>query len=88
MSGGREAAHVAADFGEDDVGAEHADAGNRGQEGNRGAKGLDLAIDLLIDLCDGDINRVNMLEEKAEHEAIMGGHPAAQTLPPVRLGRL
>jgi hypothetical protein len=50
VSGGREAAHVAADFGEEDFGAEDADAGNGIQECNRGAKGLDIGVDFLIDL--------------------------------------
>jgi hypothetical protein len=49
VSGGREAAHVAANFGEDDFGAEDADAGNGGQERDRATKGLDIGIDLLIE---------------------------------------
>jgi hypothetical protein len=64
VSGGREAAHVAADFGEDDASAQLVDAGNGSQELDRGSKGLDLSIDLLIDLSDGCVNRVDMLEEK------------------------
>ena len=78
MSGGREAAHVAADFGEDDASTQLVDAGNGGQELDRGAKGLDLSVDLLIDLSDGGVNRVDMLEEKALHEPMMVGHPTAQ----------
>ena len=78
MSGGREAAHVAADFGEDDASTQLADAGNGGQELDRGAKGLDLSVDLQIDLSDGSVNRVDMLEEKAQHEPMMVGYPAAQ----------
>ena len=46
MPRSREAAHVAADLGADDLGAEHADAGNGGQERDRGAKGLDIGVDL------------------------------------------
>ena len=76
MSGGREAAHVAADFGEDDASTQLVDAG--GQELDRSAKRLDLSVDLLIDLSDGGVNRVDMLEEKALHEPMMVGHPTAQ----------
>ena len=78
MSGGREAAHVAADFGEDDASTQLVDAGNGGQELDRSAKRLDLSVDLLIDLSDGGVNRVDMLEEKALHEPMMVGHPTAQ----------
>ena len=59
-------------------GAEFADAGDGAHDLDRGSKGLDLAVDLLIDLCDGCVDRVNMLEEKAQHEAMMVGHSAAQ----------
>jgi hypothetical protein len=65
VSGGREAAHVAADFGEDDASAQLVDAGNGSQELDRGSKGLDLSVDLLIDLSDGCVNRIDMLEEGA-----------------------
>src|SRR6516225_2911154 len=41
VSGGRKAAHVAADFGEDDASAQFVDAGDGGQEEDGGAKGLD-----------------------------------------------
>ena len=78
MSGGREAAHVAADFGEDDASTQFVDAGNGSQELDRGSKGLDLSVDLLIDLSNGSVNRVDMLEEKAQHEPMMVGHPTAQ----------
>jgi hypothetical protein len=78
VSGGREAAHVAADFGEDDASTQLVDAGNGGQQLDRGSKGLDLSVDLLIDLSDGSVNRVDMLEEKAQHEPMMVGHPTAQ----------
>jgi len=90
---GREAAHVMADFGEDHAGAELADARNSGQLGDRGAKGFDMRVDLLIDPGDGLVECVNLLEVQGEQEAMMFGHPAAQRLaqgfrrgsdPPVR----
>jgi hypothetical protein len=41
-----------ADFGENDASTQLVDAGNGGQELNRGAKGLDQSVDLRIDLVD------------------------------------
>src|SRR5712672_1164373 len=62
VSGGWEAAHVAADFGEDDASTQRVDAGNGGQELDRGAKGLDQSIDLRIDLVDRRVDRVDLLQ--------------------------
>src|SRR3954453_6860581 len=84
VSGGREAAHVAADFGEDDASAQLVDVGNGSQELDRGSKGLDLSVDLPIDLSDGCVNRIDMLEEKTQREDD-GQLPDRATLPPVRL---
>ena len=62
MPGGREAAHIAADFGEDNASAQFVDAGNGGQEVDGGAKGLDIGVDLLIDLFDRRVDYVDLLE--------------------------
>jgi hypothetical protein len=78
MSGGREAAHVLADLGQDDVGTQLADAGDRGQERNRGAKGLDIGVDLLIDLLDRRIKGVDLLEMQRQQKAVVPGDVAAQ----------
>ena len=78
MSGGREAAHVAADFGEDDASTQLADAGNGGQELDRGSKGLDQSVDLRIDFADCRINGVDLLQMQTQQEAVMPGDAAAQ----------
>ena len=62
MPGGRKTAHVAADFGQDDASAQFVDAGNGGQEADGGAKGLDIGVDLLIDLIDRRIDGVDLLQ--------------------------
>src|SRR5215467_11136339 len=49
------------------------DAGDGAQDLDRRSKGLDLAVDLLIDLSDGRVNRVDMLEQKTQHKAMMVG---------------
>ena len=61
MSGGREAVHVVADFGKNDAGTQLADARNDGQQLDRGAKELDLSVDLLIDVVDRQVDRVDLL---------------------------
>src|SRR5271156_6221318 len=68
VSGGREAAHVAADFGQDDASTQLVDAGNGGQELDRGSKGLDLSVDLLIDLTDRRVGCVDLLQMDAQQE--------------------
>src|SRR6516164_9562141 len=78
MSLGREPCHVDADLGDDNRGAELVDAGDGAQDFDRRSKGLDLAVDLLIDLSDGRVNRVDMLEQKTQHKAMMVGDPTAQ----------
>src|SRR5258705_9969659 len=45
MALGREAVHVDADLGNDDLGAEIADAGDGAQDLDRGAKGLEMGVD-------------------------------------------
>jgi len=57
-----EAAHVAADLGQDRQSAQLVDAGNRGQELDRDAKGLDGRVDLLIDVADRDVGSVDLLQ--------------------------
>ena len=78
MTFGREAVHVDADLGNDDPGAEIADAGDGAQDLDRAAKGLDMGVDLLIDLADGGVDRIDMLEEQPQHKPMMVSHPATQ----------
>jgi hypothetical protein len=78
MCGGRQPAHVMADLGQDDAGTQLADAGDRGQECNRGAKGLDIGVDLLIDLLDRRIKGVDLLEMQPQQKAVVPGDVAAQ----------
>ena len=47
------------------LGAEIADAGDGAQDLDRGAKGFDMGVDLLIDLTDGGVDRIDMLEGRA-----------------------
>src|ERR1700730_7961863 len=64
MTFGREAVHVDADLRNDDLGAQIADAGDGAQDLDRGAKGLDMGVDLLIDLTDSGVDRIDMLKEQ------------------------
>ena len=82
MPGGREAAHVAADLGEDRSCRQATDAGDRGQaedqfaKGGRFIRGLlvharDLPGDLPIDLPDRRIERIPLLEMQLQQKAVM-----------------
>jgi hypothetical protein len=78
MTRGRGSSHVDADLGDDHLGAEFSNAGDGAHDLDRRAKRLDFAVNLPIDPSDGGVNRVDMLQEKTQHEAMMVGHPAAQ----------
>ena len=62
MSHVREAAHVAADLGADDPGAQVADHGNGGREQDRRAKGFDMGVDLAIDRTNGVVESIDLPE--------------------------
>src|SRR5215469_915868 len=80
VPGGREACHVAADFGEDDASAQLVDTGNGSQQVDGGTKGLDLSVDLLIDGVDRGIDGVDLLQMQAQQKTMMPGDTAAQRL--------
>ena len=50
---GREAVHVNADLGDDHLGIEGLDAGDRAQLFDGGTKGTDVGLHLLVDVGDG-----------------------------------
>jgi hypothetical protein len=77
---GREAAHVVADLGDDDPGAEVTDPRDRGQDGDRRAKGLDIGVDLPIDLGNRRVDGIDLLQVQLQQKAVVLGHPAAQRL--------
>ena len=78
MPGGRKAAHVATDLGQDDARAQYIDAGNGGQELDHGAKGLDVSVNLLSDVADRRVKGVDLLQMQAQQETVMPGDAAAQ----------
>ena len=91
MPGGREAAHVAADLGEDRRRREDTDAGDRAQQQDQLAKGhlsvlrrrvhaLDPSIDLPIDVLDRRIRCIPLCEMQLQQEAVMIGQPPMQSI--------
>jgi hypothetical protein len=75
---GREAAHVDADLGDDHLAGEGLDARDRAQLFDGGAKGLDIGLYLLVDLSDGGIEGIDLLEMQAEQKAMLLGDAPAQ----------
>ena len=71
MPGGREAAHVDADLGDDDPAGQRADAWNCGQVLRGGAKGSEIGFDLLVDLSDRRVHGIDLLQMEAQQEAMM-----------------
>jgi len=68
MTLGRKGVHVDADLDNDDLGAEIANAGDGAQDLDRGANGLEMRVDLLIDLSDGGVDPADMLEAQPQYE--------------------
>ena len=71
MRRGGEPAHVGADLGDDDLGAELADAGDGAQLLDGVTKGGEAGLDLPVDSSDGGIERVDLLQMELEQEAMM-----------------
>jgi hypothetical protein len=80
MGVGCKAAHVDTDLGEDRSRAEILDARDRDYLFDGGAKGRNAGLHLLVDIGDGGIEGVDLLEMKAQQEAMVPGHAAAQGL--------
>ena len=78
MRGRREPAHVDADLGDDDVGAEVLDARDRRDQLDGGAKGPQAFLHLRIDRRHGGFESVDVIEMKAQQEAVLLRHAAAK----------
>ena len=76
----REPAHVDADLGDDDVGAEVLDARGRHYQLDCGAKGPKVCLHLRVDRRHGGIESVDLIEMKAKQEAMVFRHPPAKGL--------
>src|SRR5258708_18058431 len=74
----REPAHVDPDFGDNDVSAELLDAWNRHYEVNCGAKGPKVRLHLRVERGHGGIESVDLIEMKAQQEAMVLRHAAAE----------
>ena len=62
MAGRRETAHVSADLSKQDASCQRSDAWNAGEDRDQLAKGREVGLDLLIDLGDGPVERVDLLK--------------------------
>ena len=80
MGSRREPAHVDPDLGDDDVSAEALDTRNRHQELDCGAKGPKVCLHLRVDRRHGGIESVDLVEMKAQQEAMVLGHATAEGL--------
>jgi len=92
---GGEAAHVDADLGKNALGAEGVEARDGLHHLDGLAKGVEIALHLLVDPRNRSIKGVDLVEMELEQEAVMSGQAAPQRLakllwrrldPPVRQG--
>jgi hypothetical protein len=77
MWGRREPAHVDPDFGDDDVGAKVLNARDRCYEVDCGAKRPNVSLHLCINRRHSGIESVDLIEMKAQQEAMVFRHSAA-----------
>ena len=82
MAGGREAPHVAAEFGDDRLGRAARDPGNRVEPGDapRPAAAVQRR-DVAIAGGDGLVEEFDVAQELGEQEAVMGGDAPGERLP-------
>ena len=76
--------HVGADLRKDHCGGGIAQAGHGDQEADRGAKGRKRLGDVSLQVRYRCLKRLNLRQMQLEHEAMMGGHPAAQHVDQLR----
>ncbi len=74
----REARHVDADLGHDDVGADRAQARHRAQQSGGDSKRLQPKAHLTFDVRHGLVQRVDMGQVQLEHEAVVRADASAQ----------
>ena len=70
MAGGREAAHINANLGDDDLCAQVADAWNATQQADCRTKGLEIVLHPLVDLSGGVIQHVDLAQMQAQLEKL------------------
>jgi hypothetical protein len=73
MTGSGEAAHVGADFGDDDLPGEVTDARDGPQLADGLTERVEIAVDLRVDLGDGGVERINLAQMQAQQEAAAFG---------------
>src|SRR3954462_5909952 len=86
VAGGREAAHVDADLGDDDLRGQVTDAGDGAQQPDRLTERVEIAVHLLVDLGDGGLQGIDLTQVQAQQEAVALGDAAGQGGPQL-LGR-
>jgi hypothetical protein len=85
MSRGGKAAHVGANFGDDGLGAELADAGMGAHDFDGDAKGREIGFDLAVHHAERGIETIDLLQMELQQEAMMTRRPSAQMPPPAWL---
>ena len=88
MAFGAEAAHIDADLRHHYLSREAADSRDGGEHFDGYAKRFDVAVDLLIDAGNGDIQSIALVQVQPQQEAVMGRHPATQRRLQFRRGGL
>ena len=66
-----EPAHVGADLSEENTSRQFPYTWNAGQDRDQVAKGREVSLDLLVDLGDGPVQRIDVLKMEAQQEAMM-----------------
>ncbi len=66
MAGGREAAHVDADLGDDDLRGQVTEAGDGAQQPDRLTERVEIAVHLVVDLGDGGLQSIDLTQVQAQ----------------------
>jgi hypothetical protein len=72
-------AHVDANFGDDHLLREITDAQYGRQHFDGGTKGFDVVVDLLVDVGNGRVKLIQMIQMELQHKAVMRRHATTQS---------
>src|SRR4051812_15447400 len=82
VAGGREAVHVDANLGDDDLRGQVTDAGDGAQQPDRLTERVEIAVHLLVDLGDGGRQGIDLTQVQAQQEAVRTSAETLNPLPP------
>ena len=74
----RKPAHIGSDLGKKDTSRQFANTWHAGQNRDQRAKGCEVGLDLLVDLGDSPVQRIDLLKMQPQEKAVMSRYTPPQ----------